>query len=119
MLLDDTDPSLNSTTLNWLNSIDDIELKGYPGTNEEILAFAQDFGATFPIFEKADVNGPRTQPVFAYLKKSLPGTFGTQVIKWNFTKFLVDRDGQPYKRFGPQTAPIKLLGDIYKLLGEE
>ncbi|EQC26248.1 hypothetical protein SDRG_15909 [Saprolegnia diclina VS20] len=89
-----------------------------PGTNDEILAFARSYGVTFPVMEKGDVNGSKTQPVFKYLKSKLRGTF-TSTIKWNYTKFLIDRNGQPYKRFGTFTPPIKLIDDILDLLDEE
>ncbi|OQR96635.1 phospholipid hydroperoxide glutathione peroxidase [Achlya hypogyna] len=86
-----------------------------PGSHAEIQAFAAGFNATFPLFEKADVNGENTQPVFAYLKSKLTGTLGSS-IKWNFTKFLVDRHGQPFKRYSPQTAPMDFEADILELL---
>ncbi|OQR82147.1 phospholipid hydroperoxide glutathione peroxidase [Thraustotheca clavata] len=89
-----------------------------PGTNAEILEFAAGFGAKFPIFEKADVNGDNTQPVFTYLKSKLTGTLGSS-IKWNFTKFLVDRQGQPFKRYSPQTAPFDFEADIVELLSKQ
>ncbi|KDO33923.1 hypothetical protein SPRG_01802 [Saprolegnia parasitica CBS 223.65] len=88
-----------------------------PGTNEEIMAFVAGFNATFPFFEKADVNGDNTQPVYAYLKSKLTGTLGS-AIKWNFTKFLVDRNGQPFKRYSPQTAPMDFEADILQLLDQ-
>ncbi|OQR96638.1 glutathione peroxidase [Achlya hypogyna] len=82
-----------------------------PGSHEEILAFAQSFGTTFTVFEKGDVNGSRTQPVFKYLKSKLRGTL-VSTIKWNFTKFLIDRRGQPVKRLGGFTPPIHMVDDI-------
>jgi glutathione peroxidase len=72
-------------------------------------------GVTFPLFEKIEVNGPGTHPVFRYLKKRLGGLFGSR-IKWNFTKFLVDTDGRPVKRFSPVTRPEAIEPRIRELL---
>jgi glutathione peroxidase len=72
-------------------------------------------GVTFPLFGKSDVNGPATNPVFRYLKRRLGGWFGSR-IKWNFTKFLIDRQGRPVKRFAPVTKPEALEGQIRRLL---
>jgi glutathione peroxidase len=72
-------------------------------------------GVTFPLFEKSDVNGPATNPVFHYLKRRLGGWLGSR-IKWNFTKFLIDREGRPVKRYAPVTRPEALETDIKKLL---
>ncbi|KDO33920.1 hypothetical protein SPRG_01799 [Saprolegnia parasitica CBS 223.65] len=82
-----------------------------PGTNAEIMAFVAKFGVRFPLFEKADVNGEHTQEVYAFLKDRLPGD-----ITWNFAKFLVDRHGQPVKRYDPNVAPFDLEADIEALL---
>ena len=68
------------------------------------------YGVTFPMFEKIDVNGANAHPIYKYLKKELKGTFGSK-IKWNFTKFLIDENGNPVKRFSPSTKPEKI--DIY------
>lgn len=73
------------------------------------------FGVTFPLFEKIDVNGPQTHPVFRLLKRRLGGLFGSR-IKWNFTKFLLDADGRPVKRFAPVTKPAAIEPYIQKLL---
>jgi glutathione peroxidase len=73
-------------------------------------------GVTFPLFAKSDVNGPETNPVFRYLKRRLGGWFGSR-IKWNFTKFLIDRQGRPVKRFAPVTKPEAMEAAIKKLLG--
>ncbi|HLZ86625.1 MAG TPA: glutathione peroxidase [Puia sp.] len=73
-------------------------------------------GVTFPLVEKIEVNGPGTHPVFRYLKKKLGGLFGSR-IKWNFTKFLVDRTGKPVKRYSPMTKPEAMEGEIKRLLG--
>jgi glutathione peroxidase len=73
-------------------------------------------GVSFPLFAKTDVNGPATNPVFKYLKSQLGGLFGSK-IKWNFTKFLVDAEGKPVKRFSPVTKPEAIEGRIRELLG--
>jgi glutathione peroxidase len=74
------------------------------------------YGVTFTITHKVDVNGPDTDPIFKYLKDALPGILGSKDIKWNFGKFLIGRDGLPYKRYAPTTEPKDLVGDIEKLL---
>lgn len=74
------------------------------------------YGVTFPMFEKIEVNGPRAHPLFAWLTAKLPGTFGRSV-KWNFTKFLIGRDGTPLRRFAPLTRPEKIEVAIRKALG--
>ncbi|HUN84718.1 MAG TPA: glutathione peroxidase [Terracidiphilus sp.] len=80
-----------------------------PGTAEEIGAFCrQNYGVSFPMFAKIDVNGEDTHPLYRHLKKAKPGILGTEKIKWNFTKFLVDRDGEVVKRYAPVTKPEKL-----------
>lgn len=89
-----------------------------PGTNEEIMAFVAKFGVEFQLFEKADVNGSDTRPVFGFLKKALPGSFGN-FIKWNFTKFLVDRKGKPVMRYSPKDAPFSFEDKIQELLAEK
>jgi glutathione peroxidase len=73
------------------------------------------FGVTFPLLEKSDVNGPGTNPVFKYLKSRLGGIFGSR-IKWNFTKFLIDSNGRPVRRFSPVTKPASIEQYIKKLL---
>jgi glutathione peroxidase len=73
------------------------------------------YGVTFPVFEKCDVNGPNAHPVFVWVKEQLPGLLGGK-IKWNFTKFLIDRNGQPVKRFAPLTKPLSIEPEIEKLL---
>jgi glutathione peroxidase len=84
-----------------------------PGTNSEIMEFCQlNYGVTFPIFSKIEVNGENTHPLFQYLKKSLPGILGSEAIKWNFTKFLVDKNGLPVKRFAPTDKPFDILKSI-------
>lgn len=90
-----------------------------PKGEVEIGAFCEkNFGVTFPLFSKLEVNGEAAHPLFQYLKKEAPGLLGTQAIKWNFTKFLVKKDGSVYKRYAPQTSPHKLVADIEKLLAE-
>jgi glutathione peroxidase len=73
------------------------------------------YGVTFPMFSKIDVNGDNAHPIYKYLKKELGGTLGSK-IKWNFTKFLIDANGNPVKRFAPTTKPEKLKSHIAKLL---
>ena len=90
-----------------------------PGGAEEIGAFCEkNYGVTFPLFAKIDVNGSDAHPLFTHLKTEAPGLLGSQAIKWNFTKFLVKKDGTVYKRYAPQTDPEELMGDIEKLLAE-
>ncbi len=90
-----------------------------PGTAEEIGAFCErNYGVTFPLFEKIDVNGDDAHPLYKHLKSAAPGLLGTEAIKWNFTKFLVKKDGTVYKRYAPQTTPKELMRDIEKLLAE-
>jgi len=87
------------------------------GTEAEIGAFCErHFGVTFPMFAKIDVNGAGAHPLFKHLKKEKPGLLGTGLIKWNFTKFLVARDGRVVKRYSPTTSPQAVAGDIEKLL---
>jgi len=88
-----------------------------PGTAEEIGAFCEkNYGVTFPIFAKIDVNGPNTDPLFRFLKGEKTGIFGTEGIKWNFTKFLVDGQGRVVERYGPSTEPKALASEIERLL---
>ncbi|KAL8002743.1 putative glutathione peroxidase, PH-like domain superfamily, Thioredoxin-like superfamily [Plasmopara halstedii] len=89
-----------------------------PGTHEEIMEFVKQYNVTFPFFEKHDVNGATARPVFTYLKSKLPGSFG-DFVKWNFTKFLVDRNGQPYKRYAPKDRPLSFEEDIKTLLAQK
>ena len=87
-----------------------------PETNATVeQACKINHGVTFPLTEKCDVNGKNTHPVFKYLKGRLGGFFGSR-IKWNFTKFLVDREGNPHKRYAPAAAPAALEKDIVTLL---
>lgn len=86
------------------------------GSDEEIGAFCQkNYGVSFPMFSKVDVNGDSAHPVFRWLREQKKGLLGEK-IKWNFTKFLVGRDGQVIKRYGSTTKPEKIAGDIEKAL---
>lgn len=88
-----------------------------PGSNEEIAGFCQrNFGVTFPMMEKIEVNGANAHPLYQWLCAQAPGLLGSKAIKWNFTKFLVDRDGQVTRRYAPQDAPENLAKDIEALL---
>ena len=88
-----------------------------PGGSEEIGAFCEiNYGVNFPIFEKIDVNGEHAHPLFQYLKSEKPGILGTKNIKWNFTKFLVDRAGKVIARFAPTTKPEDIEPAIQKVL---
>jgi glutathione peroxidase len=84
-----------------------------PGSNEEIGQFCQrNFGVTFPMMTKVDVNGDGAHPLYRWLTAEAPGLLGTKAIKWNFTKFLVGRDGQVIRRYAPQDKPESLAKDI-------
>ena len=90
-----------------------------PGTESEIKTFCErNYGVTFPLFSKIDVNGPNAHPLYNYLKEARPGILGTEGIKWNFTKFLVDRQGQVIKRYAPQDKPEAFAKDIEAALKE-
>lgn len=90
-----------------------------PGNEEEIGDFCErNYDVTFPLFSKIHVNGEHADPLFKYLKHAAPGLLGSEMIKWNFTKFLIKKDGTVYKRYAPQTNPQSLLADINKLLAE-
>ena len=89
-----------------------------PKDNAEIAGFCQkNYGVTFPMMSKVEVNGAGAHPLFAWLKSEAPGLLGSEGIKWNFTKFLVGRDGRVIRRYAPQDAPAKLAGDIEAALG--
>ena len=84
-----------------------------PGTNESIQAFCEtQYGVSFPMMEKIEVNGPGAHPLYQWLKEQAPGILNTTAIKWNFTKFLIGRDGQVIDRFAPQATPESLAKDI-------
>jgi len=88
-----------------------------PGSAEEIGTFCErNYGVSFPMFAKVDVNGPATHPLYQFLKKSKRGLFVSGRIKWNFTKFLVDRSGNVVDRFGPATKPQEITTRIEELL---
>ena len=88
-----------------------------PGSNEEITEFCQlNYGVSFPIFGKIEVNGRGADPLYQHLKKAAPGALGTRGIKWNFTKFLINRDGEVLKRFSPATTPARIEKEIEQLL---
>ena len=88
-----------------------------PGDAGEIGAFCEkNYGVSFPMFDKIEVNGAQAHPLFKFLKAESPGVLGTQGIKWNFTKFLVDREGRVVRRYGSKDKPEKLADDIEKLL---
>ncbi|GIU28848.1 glutathione peroxidase [Shewanella schlegeliana] len=87
------------------------------GDNQAISTFCQlNFGVTFPLFEKIEVNGANTAPLYAYLKHSAKGLLGSERIKWNFTKFLVNKQGKVTQRFAPTTKPMAIETEILKLL---
>ncbi|MFC5551101.1 glutathione peroxidase [Massilia aerilata] len=88
-----------------------------PGSEEEIGAFCEkNYGVSFPMFAKVDVNGDAAHPLWKHLKGEAPGVLGTEGIKWNFTKFLIGRDGKVAKRYAPTTKPEEIADDIEKLL---
>jgi glutathione peroxidase len=89
-----------------------------PGDNSEIASFCQlNYGVSFPMMGKIDVNGPQAHPLYQWLVKEAPGILGTKAIKWNFTKFLVARDGRVLGRYDPTDSPKSLVDDIQKALG--
>ena len=88
-----------------------------PGDAEEIASFCKlTYDVSFPLLGKIDVNGPQAAPIYQHLKKQAPGVLGSEAIKWNFTKFLVDRAGKVVKRYAPQTKPADIARDIEALL---
>ncbi|GAA3721297.1 glutathione peroxidase [Sphingomonas cynarae] len=88
-----------------------------PGDAAEIANFCTtSYDVTFPIFAKVEVNGANADPLYEYLKAGAPGVLGSKAIKWNFTKFLVDRTGRPVRRYAPTTKPEELAADIEALL---
>lgn len=88
-----------------------------PGNNSDIANFCRTrFSLSLPLFSKIDVNGPYAEPLYEHLKAQAPGVLGSLAIKWNFTKFLVDRDGSVVARYAPVTPPMKLAADIEALL---
>ncbi len=103
-----------------------LEILGFPcnqfnkqeqGSNDEIKEFCKlNYGITFPMFAKIEVNGESAHPLFEYLKEKAPGVLGTKNVKWNFTKFLIDRKGNVIKRFAPTVTPLQIEDSILKLL---
>jgi glutathione peroxidase len=88
-----------------------------PGTEEEIAEFCRlNHGVTFPLHAKIEVNGEGTHPLYQQLKEAAPGALGSEAIKWNFTKFLVNREGRILRRYGSSTKPVDLEQDIEALL---
>ena len=89
-----------------------------PGSESEIHQFCKkNYGVTFPMHRKIDVNGDSTHPLFAWLKEAAPGILGTKAIKWNFTKFLVDREGEVIKRYAPNEISGQLTQNVQAALG--
>lgn len=90
-----------------------------PGDANEIKNFCSTkYDISFPLFAKIDVNGEHAHPLYQYLKRRQPGLLGTEAIKWNFTKFLIDRDGQVLRRYAPKDAPESLTSDIEAALAQ-
>ncbi|TGD75437.1 glutathione peroxidase [Mangrovimicrobium sediminis] len=88
-----------------------------PGSDSEIQEFCQlNYGVSFPMFSKIDVNGSTADPLYDFLKKAAPGKLGTKAIKWNFTKFLVDSEGNVVRRYAPLDKPASIAADIESLL---
>ena len=84
-----------------------------PGSSGEIAEFCSlNYGVSFPMMDKIDVNGPKAHPLYTWMEAEAPGLLGSKSIKWNFTKFLVGKDGKVLKRYAPQDAPKSLAGDI-------
>lgn len=104
----------------------DLEILGFPcnqfgkqepGGSEEIASFClKNYGVSFPMFEKIDVNGPDAHPLYKYLKNNAKGLLGSEAIKWNFTKFLINKEGEVVGRYAPTTTPESIKADIEKLL---
>jgi len=89
-----------------------------PGTDQEILEFVQQYNVTFPMFSKINVNGPDAIPLFQWVKKQAK-YYTVERIEWNFTKYLVDRNGVPFKRYQPRIGPLELEDDIVALLNAD
>ena len=91
-----------------------------PGTESEIKNFCEtNYSVKFPLFSKIDVNGPQAHPLYQFLVKSKPGILGTEGIKWNFTKFLIDRQGNPVKRYAPSDKPEAIENDLKAALAAQ
>jgi glutathione peroxidase len=88
-----------------------------PGTDQEIQTFCElNYGVTFPIMSKIEVNGTNEAPIYKFLKSNAPGILGTEAIKWNFTKFLIGKDGKVIHRYAPNTEPKDIASDIEEAL---
>ncbi len=88
-----------------------------PGSAEDIAQFCESrFGVTFPLFAKTDINGPHAHPLYQHLKSAAPGILGTEAIKWNFTKFLINREGNVVERYAPQQGARDIRKDLMPLL---
>tara|TARA_B100000459_G_scaffold11839_1_gene6435 strand:- start:143 stop:622 length:480 start_codon:yes stop_codon:yes gene_type:complete len=88
-----------------------------PGTNEEVKSFCDlKYNVSFKMFDKIDVNGSNASPLFKFLKHESPGIMGTEAVKWNFTKFLVNKDGQVVKRFAPKDGESEIESELQKIL---
>ena len=91
--------------------------KQEPGNADEIESFCDlNFKTSFPLFQKIDVNGDNAQPLFEFMKQKAPGILGSKAIKWNFTKFLINKNGEVIKRFAPKNKPENLITEIEELL---
>lgn len=91
-----------------------------PGNSRDIAQFCElNYQVSFPLFEKVDVNGSQAHPLYQFLKSAAPGVLGSKAIKWNFTKFLIDRDGRVIKRYSPLTPPNAIRKDIEQLLAPQ
>ncbi|MGE6959071.1 glutathione peroxidase [Bacillus thuringiensis] len=90
-----------------------------PGTEADITSFCElNYGVNFPMFAKVDVKGDKAHPLYTYMIEQAPGLLGMKAVKWNFTKFLIGKDGKVVGRFAPQTKPVDLEVEIEKVLGE-
>jgi glutathione peroxidase len=88
-----------------------------PGSAEEIASFCRlNYDVTFPVLKKIEVNGANASPLYDWMKREAPGLMGSKSVKWNFTKFLVDREGRVVRRYAPTDAPVAIAKDIQKLL---
>tara|TARA_B110000444_G_scaffold260383_1_gene307091 strand:- start:853 stop:1338 length:486 start_codon:yes stop_codon:yes gene_type:complete len=115
--LEDLHQKLNSRGLEILGFPCNQFGKQDPGTNEEISEFCQlNYGISFTMFNKIEVNGDNASPLFKFLKRESPGIVGTESIKWNFTKFLINQSGQVLKRYAPTQKPATIEADILDLL---
>ena len=114
------------TQLQEISQQDEVTVVGFPcnqfgaqepGTNEEVKSFCDlNYNVSFKMFDKIDVNGSNASPLFKYLKHESPGIMGTEAVKWNFTKFLVNKDGQVVKRFAPKDGESEIESELQKIL---